>query len=101
MHNKTYGQINQIMLPYSSKGKKSAFKKKQIKRLISIFDDIFISEKSEDLRAIGKRQIIGHWRRIAHETDKTRKEKYSILKCFFSFYKPIFKVPRPKPTFLK
>lgn len=96
MHHKTHAFVRQIMMPYTTKGKKSYFKKVQMKRLISMLDDIFQHEGMADLSSIGKRQIIGYWRRTEAETDKTRREKYSILKKYFSLYNPNIRVPEPK-----
>ena len=96
MHHKTHALVRQVMMPYTTKGKKSSFKKVQMKRLISVLDDIFQHEGMSDLNAIGKRQIIGYWRRTESETDKTRREKYSILRRYFSLYNPTVQVPEPK-----
>lgn len=84
------------MSPYTTKGKKSAYKKKQMIRLISILEFIMNKENEPRLSAIGKRQIIRYWKSIEDENDKTRQEKYSILKKFFALYNPKVTVPEPK-----
>jgi hypothetical protein len=84
------------MSPYITKGKKSAYKKKQITRLVNILDEVMRKEGDTRLSAIGKRQIIRYWKSIENERDKTRREKYSILCKFFNLYNPKVKVPEPK-----
>jgi hypothetical protein len=95
MHHKTHFEIRQVMSDYTSKGKKSPYKKKQMKRLISILEHITNKRGDHRLEAIGKRQIISYWKETEQETDKTRREKYSILKKFFSKYNPRVSVPEP------
>jgi hypothetical protein len=87
------------MVEYTKKGKKSDFKKVQMKRLIAIIENIFEHEKCTELDAIGRRQMIGYWRRTETETDKTRREKYSILKKFFALYNKKVTVPEPKKLY--
>lgn len=96
MHNQTHYLIRQTMTPYTTKGKKSAYKKKQMTRLVSILEQIMNKEGDPRLEAIGKRQIIRYWKSIEDEKSKTRREKYSILSKFFSLYNPKVTVPEPK-----
>jgi len=96
MHNQTHYLIRQTMSPYTTKGKTSAYKKKQITRLISILEQIMNKEGDPRLEAIGKRQIIRYWKSTEEESHKTRREKYSILRKFFSLYNPKITVPEPK-----
>ena len=96
MHNQTHFLIRQVMSPYTTKGKKSPYKKKQMARLISILDNIINKEGDPRLYAIGKRQIIRYCKSIEDENDKTRQEKYSILSKFFNLYNPKVSVPKPK-----
>ncbi|MEZ8196957.1 hypothetical protein [Vibrio cortegadensis] len=96
MHHKTNSFIRQIMITYSHKGKKSLYKKKQMKRLISILDDIFSHEGIQQLSIVGRKQLIGYWRRTEHEKYETRRAKYCILYRFFSLYNPQVTVPEPK-----
>lgn len=96
MHHKTHALIRQFMLPYITKGKKSTYKKKQIKRLIAIIDDIFQNEGTQDLSSIGRRQLIGYWRRTEHEKNETRQAKWLILRRFFKLYNAKVTVPTPK-----
>lgn len=98
MHHKIYAKVMLFMLPYHSKGKKSTYKKKQLRRLIAILDDIFQHENMSDLDAIGRRQLIGYWSRTENETHETRRAKYTILKMFFQLYNPKITVPNPKKT---
>ena len=98
MHSKTYALIRMTMVEYIKKGSKSSYKKVQMKRLIAIIENIFEHERCTDLNAIGRRQIIGYWRRTSHESDKTRREKYTILKKFFEMYNGKVTVPQPRPN---
>ncbi len=84
------------MTTYINKGKKSPFKKIQMKRLVAMLDEIMSKESEPRLEAIGKRQIIRHWKRIENETDKTRREKYLILLKFFNLFNPKVTVPEPR-----
>ena len=96
MHHHTHYLIRQTMSPYTTKGKKSAYKKKQMTRLVSILEQIMSKESDPRLEAIGKRQIIRYWKSIEGENNKTGREKYSILRKFFSLYNPKVTVPKPK-----
>lgn len=96
MHNQTFKKIHLAMHEYTAKGTKSGYKKKQMKRLVSIFEDIFENEQDSRLEAIGRRQIIGFWRRTEHEANKTRLAKYQILKRFFESFNKRVTVPKPK-----
>lgn len=96
MHHQKHAEIRVVMHSYAAKGKKSAFKKIQMRRLIAILDDIFKHEHTENLDTIGKRQIVGYWRRTEQQTAKTRREKYNILVKFFSAYNVKITVPEPK-----
>ena len=84
------------MSSYTTKGKKSAYKKKQMTRLVSILEEIMSKEGDPRLEAIGKRQIIRYWKSIEDESRKTRREKYSILCKFFNLYNPKITVPEPR-----
>ncbi|MBD0788433.1 hypothetical protein HUO09_18910 [Vibrio sp. Y2-5] len=97
MHPQTHFRILQTMRSYTKKGKKSIYKKKQIKRLVTVLNDIFKNEGSEKLEAIGRRQIIGYWRRNT-DSDKVRYEKYLIIRLFFEVFNSKISVPKPKST---
>lgn len=94
MHHKKYFEINQIMHTYVAKGTKSTYKKRQMKRLIAALEDIFNQEGTERINAIGRRQIIGFWRRNK-DSDKIRYEKFLILREFFGRCNPSVTVPKP------
>ena len=98
MHNHTHYLIRQTMSSYTTKGKKSAYKKKQMTRLVSILEKIMSKEGDPRLEAIGKRQIIRYWKSIEDESSKTRREKYSILCKFFNLYNPKITVPEPRES---
>ncbi|GEM78507.1 hypothetical protein [Vibrio superstes] len=96
MNPTTYKQIRTVMAPYVKKG--IPYRKKQLKRLLAIIEDIFEHEPylNENLSRVGRKQMMGYWRRTAHETHKTRKEKYDVLKLFFDAAQLKRKVPCPK-----
>lgn len=96
MNQTTKRQILTLMAHYNKPG--IQFRRKQIRRLLSIFDDIFQHEPylGEHLHKVGKRQLIGYFERTRHESDKTRLEKYQILKLFFSSANLKGRVPHPK-----
>ncbi len=84
------------MAPYNKRG--IPYRKKQVKRLLMILDDIFKHEPyvAEQLKRVGRRQIIGYWQRTKHESAQVRREKYAILKLFFEKANLKGNVPRPK-----
>ncbi|MEZ9874659.1 hypothetical protein [Vibrio breoganii] len=96
MNLNTFKQIHTTMAPYLKRG--IPFRRKQVKRLIAIFEDIFSHEPylNERLGRVGRRQIIGYWRRTEHEGFRVRKEKYAILVTFFNAAGLKGKVPKPK-----
>lgn len=96
MNNRQHFLIRQVMSSYTTKGKNSAYKKKQMLRLVSILDCIMTREGDPRLEAIGKRQIIRYWKSIEDESNKTRREKYSILCKFFVVFNTKVTVPEPK-----
>lgn len=95
MHAKRYHEINQIMHTYKSKGSKSIYKRRQMKRLIDALKDIFKHESTERIEAIGWRQLTGFWNRNT-DSDRVRYEKYLILREFFSRCNAKVTVPKPK-----
>lgn len=95
MHHHKYHEICKIMHTYTAKGTKSSYKKRQIRRLIDALQDIFGAEGTERLETIGRRQLIGFWRRN-QDCEKVRYEKFLILREFFSRYNPKVSVPKPK-----
>ncbi len=84
------------MAPYHKRG--IPYRKKQVKRLLMIFEDIFRHEPYvvEQLNRIGRRQLIGYWERTKEEGDQVRREKYAILKQFFEIANLKVRVPIPK-----
>ncbi|MCG3861768.1 MULTISPECIES: hypothetical protein [Vibrio] len=101
MNRQTVKSIYQSMSEYYRKGKKSGYKKKQMKRLIRIIQDILQNEGTSQIKTIGKRQIIGYWRRTEHESPQTRREKYNILKKYFEVTNEKIKVPQPREKSIK
>ncbi len=84
------------MAPYIKPG--IPYRKKQVKRLMTILDDIFRHEPyvAEQLNRIGRRQIIGYWERTKEEGEQVRREKYAILNMFFEKANLKVRVPIPK-----
>ncbi|MGR5487979.1 hypothetical protein [Vibrio alfacsensis] len=97
MHYRQVRHIYSVMSSYTSKGKKSAYKRKQMRRLIQIIDDILSHEPISQIHSIGRRQMIGYWQRHEHESHKTRMEKYHILVKFFAANSLTVNVTVPKP----
>ncbi len=95
MNRHTKKQILTVMAPYHKRG--IPYRRKQIKRLITILDDIFLHEPylGEQLQKVGKRQIIGYWQRARGESAQVRAEKYAILKLFFETARLTGRVPKP------
>lgn len=93
MNQHTYRQIRTIMAPYTKKG--LPYRTKQVKRLTSIFEDIFEHEPylHEKIEGVGYRQITGYFRRISDQSLKTRKEKYRVLRLFFAFANIKVRIP--------
>lgn len=54
-------------------------------------------EPISQIHSIGRRQLIGYWRRHEHESQKTRMEKYHILVRFFASNRLTASVRVPKP----
>lgn len=98
MHPKQINEIYQEMSSYVRKGKKSAYKKKQMNRLITILEDIIKNEPICNLNAIGRKQIIGYYKRRQQESYKTLNEKYQILNKYMTVKNPQVKVPKPDPN---
>ena len=89
-------EIQYLMTPYLRTGSKT-FRRKQISRLMFMLNNIFEHESPtpQDLRQIGRRQVIGFWRRHEHLTQKTRLEYWYVLKWLFErLNKP--EPPKPK-----
>lgn len=68
-----------------------------MRRLIAILHDITQNEGRQNLTTIGRKQIIGYWRRKETETNSTRREKYNILVKYFELENPNVTVPKPDP----
>ncbi|MEZ8967369.1 hypothetical protein AB6E53_11800 [Vibrio breoganii] len=96
MKKNTYKQVCTVMASYMKKG--IPYRRKQVKRLLAILEDIFEHEPNlhDELERIGRKQIIGYWRRTEGENITVRKEKYAILCLFFQSANLRGKVPPPK-----
>ena len=97
MHYQLAKEVLLVMHEYKTKGKKSAYKRKQMRRLMVILESLLRNAQQEDLKRIGRKHIIRYYMRHSHETHKTLKEKCSILEKFFSRYNPKVRVPKPNP----
>ncbi|MEZ9785089.1 hypothetical protein [Vibrio breoganii] len=96
MKKNTYKQVCTVMAPYKKKG--IPYRRKQIQRLLTILEDIFEHEPNlhDELERIGRKQIIGYWRRTEGESPTTRQEKYKVLCLFFEAANLRGHVPYPK-----
>ena len=88
--------IMAVMSSYLKRG--IPYRKKQMRRLLAILDDIFLHEPNvgEALEKIGRRQIIGYWERTRLESDSVRFEKYQILSLFYGNAGLKGRVPKPR-----
>lgn len=86
-----------LMNDYKRTGAK-AYRKKQVGRLMYMLNDIIQAEglKGVCLHRIGRKHVIGFWRRHEHLSYQTRKEYWQILNVL---YQKLGKLepPRPKP----
>ena len=98
MHYQLAKEVLLVMHEYKTKGKKSPYKKKQMRRLFVILESLLVNAQQNDLKRIGRKHIIRYYFEHSHETYKTLKEKYSILAKFFSRYNPKVLVPKPHPN---
>ncbi|MFA0633116.1 hypothetical protein AB4549_10310 [Vibrio breoganii] len=96
MKKNTYKQMATLMAPYLKKG--IAYRQKQFRRLLAIYEDIFAHEPylNDEISRVGRRQIIGYWERTKEESSAVRKEKYQVLCLFYSKANLLGKVPKPK-----
>lgn len=93
MSPENYNICRYHMVDHNTHGAKS-FRKKQFKRLVCLLDEIFEHEPISNFSQMGKRQIIGYWRRHEHESQKTRIEKWRVLK---ELWNQLGKDEPPKP----
>ena len=78
----------------------SAYRRRQYNRLLAILNNVLEHEPTchNDLNRIGRRQIIGYWRRHEHEVQGVRTEKHRILAYLWNaMSKPV----PPKPRLIK
>ncbi|MDN3717753.1 hypothetical protein [Vibrio breoganii] len=96
MQKNTYKQMATLMAPYLKKG--IAYRQKQVRRLLAIYDDIFAHEPylNDEITRVGRKQIIGYWERTKGESSAVRKEKYKVLCLFYNKANLRGKVPKPK-----
>ena len=77
-------EIEQLLNTYK-RGGSSSYRRIQVKRLISILDDIFAHEPKcfDRINAVGRRQIIGYYKRHSNEKMTTLIEKWRVLSLLF------------------
>lgn len=98
MNADTYKTLKHLLHYYKRTGSK-AYRKKQVVRLVFMLNNIFEYEKisSNQLNALGRKHIIGFWRRHQNLSEKTRKEYWAITNVLFEqLGKP--RPPLPKPS---
>lgn len=75
------------------------YRKKQFKRLLLMLNNIIEYEhlQSHELERMGRKHVIGFWRRHESLSDKTRKEYWQILSVLFQ---KLGKHSPPKPKLI-
>ena len=76
------------------------YRKRQYNRLLAVLNNVLEHEPTchNDLNRIGRRQIIGYWRRHEVESQAVRIEKYRIVAFLWNaMSKPV----PPKPRVIK
>lgn len=93
---KTHRTVISLMHSYKRTGSK-VYRKKQVSRLMSMLNNIFEHEQiqTNELQQLGRKQMIGFWRRHEHLSEKTRKEYWLISHLLFE---QLGKRSPPKPN---
>ena len=89
--------IQMAMHTYRRRGAPE-YRKRQYKRLLSAIKDIFDHEPNchGNINRIGRKQLIGYWRRHEHLSQKVRVEHYRVLYELFERLEIRVTVPKPK-----
>jgi len=97
MSPESFQAIEMAMHIYRRRGA-TEYRKRQYKRLLNALKDIFDHEPNchGNINRIGRRQIIGYWRRHEHLSQKVRIEHYRVLNEFFDQLEIQVAVPKPK-----
>jgi hypothetical protein len=87
--------VNHLLHAYKRTGAKS-YRRKQVKRLMFMLNNIIQHEKNPTLQLhqLGRKQIIGFWRRHQHLSESTKNEYWRIVEILFEC---LGKAPPPKP----
>ena len=74
------------------------YRKRQYKRLLGALKDIFEHEPNcyGNINKVGRKQLIGYWRRNEHISQKVRIEYYRVLSDFFEILDTQIRVPKPR-----
>ena len=88
--------VNHLLHAYKRTGAKS-YRRKQVKRLMFMLNNIIQHEKNPTLQLhqLGRKQIIGFWRRHDHFSEATKNEYWRIVEILFE---RLGKVSPPKPN---
>lgn len=88
--------VNHLLHAYKRTGAKS-YRRKQVKRLMFMLNNIIQHEKNPTLQLhqLGRKQIIGFWRRHQHLSESTKNEYWRIVEILFEC---LGKAPPPKPN---
>ena len=93
--------VNRLLHTYKRTGAKS-YRRKQVKRLMFMLNNIIQHEKNPTLQLhqLGRKQIIGFWRRHQHLSESTKNEYWRIVEILFEHLgKP--SPPKPNKTIRK
>ena len=93
--------VNHLLHTYKRTGAKS-YRRKQVKRLMFMLNNIIQHEKNPTLQLhqLGRKQIIGFWRRHQHLSESTKNEYWRIVEILFEHLgKP--SPPKPNKTIMK
>lgn len=97
MSPESFQAIQMAMHIYRRRGA-TEYRKRQYKRLLNALKDIFEHEPNlhGNINRIGRKQLIGYWRRHEHLSQKVRVEHYRVIYELFEHLEIRVTVPKPK-----
>ena len=97
MSPESFQAIEMAMHIYRRRGA-TEYRKRQYKRLLNALKDIFECEPNlhGNINRIGRKQLIGYWRRHEHLSQKVRVEHYRVIYELFNHLDTQITVPKPK-----
>ena len=96
MKPETMKQLQHLMNEYRRSGAKN-YRRKQYERLVFMLNDIIQHEqiRGNELQQLGRKHVIGFWRRHDDWSQQTRKEYWQVLNVFYQRLGR-FEPPKPK-----